>query len=252
MNKQSKRNQYGIPEGIHPGRVSLYGALHNIALFAGPALLDYLERVATAEISTCPACEAMRFYHKEGCKLEPLLVRAREALAPHVGKIEESVTSALQNGVPLEQQRIASEAMHYPYFLRPQPEIFDIIIANLRDPKNETNLGANCAVEFMMDAHPELVASWRKKYNTEMRAAVRVVTDHWKEHDTTGAHFVGWNDYYMAAWLIRGDKAAMDELRRRYDLPGEVGDWARWMIESMKTQCPAFKTAFLGEDNRPS
>lgn len=51
---------------------------------------------------------------------------------------------------------------------------------------------------------------------------------------------VGWNDFWMARWLILHDPKAIGEITRRTAQSGPVGDTARWMVSSVASLIPQF------------
>jgi hypothetical protein len=52
----------------------------------------------------------------------------------------------------------------------------------------------------------------------------------------------GWNDFHMVQWFILRRDETVVELARRSRLPGMIGSSATWMMNSVSSQMPAFKT----------
>jgi hypothetical protein len=128
-----------------------------------------------------------------------------------------------------------TKAFHAPYFQHPDAAIAEEII---REMRSETkNLGRMTSMLALIEAHPEHAEEWRRKYRFYIERAERYKD----EYQLNG---VGWNDYHMCRWLILGDPNSLEEIVTRYHMGGQVGDLARWMVDSMTAQCPAFFHAF--------
>lgn len=52
---------------------------------------------------------------------------------------------------------------------------------------------------------------------------------------------VGWNDYYMARWMILRDEETVKEIAQRCKVPGMIGSTATWMVNSCAQRFPDFK-----------
>jgi hypothetical protein len=128
-----------------------------------------------------------------------------------------------------------TKALHAPYFQHPDAEIAEEIIRGMRSETK--NLGRMSLMLAMLEAHPEHAEEWRKKYRFYIERAERYK----EEYPLNG---VGWNDYHMMRWLILGDPDSLEEIVSRYHLGGQVGETARWMVDSVTAQCPSFFHAF--------
>ncbi|MBF6570531.1 MAG: hypothetical protein IVW54_16815 [Candidatus Binataceae bacterium] len=116
--------------------------------------------------------------------------------------------------------------IHAPYFLHPRPELGAELIRSLR---SEDNIGRKTMLLALLEAHPDRAEGWTKEFSYYVKHAQRVLANAAEDN-------VGWNDHYMARWLILGDEKAIPEIVRRTKLPGRVGDLARWMVQSVRGQ----------------
>lgn len=127
-----------------------------------------------------------------------------------------------------------TNALHAPYFEHPDLEIAEDIIRASRSQAG-INLGCGTMILSLIEAHPE--QGWATRYRHYVEQARRYNT----EYPLNG---VGWNDYHMSRWLILGTEQDLLEIVHRYSWGGEVGRLARWMVDSMTTQCMSFFHAF--------
>ena len=129
-----------------------------------------------------------------------------------------------------------TKVLHAPYFEHPDLVAAEELIRYSRSQAN-SNLGVGTIILALLEAHPDQATEWRKRYRFYVEQAERYNV----EYPLNG---VGWNDYHMERWLILGQVEDLEEIVRRYNQFGQVGDMARWMANSMMEQCPTFFHAF--------
>jgi hypothetical protein len=130
----------------------------------------------------------------------------------------------------------SAEILNAPYFEHPDTKGAEELIRNCRSQAG-TNLGAGTILLSLIETHPDHAEEWRKRY----RHYVEQAELYKAQYPLNG---VGWNDYHMCRWLILGSEENLVEIVNRYSWGGEVGRLARWMVDSMTTQCMSFFHAF--------
>jgi hypothetical protein len=139
----------------------------------------------------------------------------------------------------------SAQILHAPYFEHPDIEAAEELIRACRS-QTATNLGNGTILLSLIEAHPE--QGWATRYQFYVDRARRYK----EEYPLNG---VGWNDYHMCRWMILGTDEDLIEVMARYTWGGQVGDTARWMVDSMMKQCPAFAasvSAFRTANEEPS
>lgn len=101
----------------------------------------------------------------------------------------------------------------------------------------ETELPAIATIEVMLKNHEYLVKMMPKLGLVVKTLKLTIPLDR-----------VGWNDYFMAKWMLDRDEAALDEIIKRYYFKEggnhPIFETCRWMVNSMMQQNEVFRIQF--------